>query len=304
MLLRRASLVIATSVVAALALAGCGSNSLDKSGGAKKATVDTGVDKAAAAMVPKAIKDKGTLVIGTDASYAPSEFLAADGKTVQGFDVDLFSAVAKKLGLKTQWQPAKFDSIITGVEGKKYDLGVSSFTVNADRMKQVNMVSYFRAGTQWATAQGNPKGVDPDNACGKNIAVQSNTTQEMDDLPARQKKCGSNKINVLSFKDQSQATAAVVSGKADAMLSDSPVVAYAVKQSGGKLEPLGDIYEAAPYGYVLPKDETEFAQAIVEALKEIDKDGAYKAALEKWGVEQGAISDFAVNPSPSPSPTS
>ncbi len=54
--------------------------------------------------------------------------------------------------------------------------------------------------------------------------------------------------------------------------------------------------EAAPYGYVVPKDETEFAQAIVEALKEIDKDGAYKAALEKWGVQQGAISDFAVNP--------
>ena len=201
-----------------------------------------------------------------------------------------------KFGVKTEWHPADFGSIITGVNGKKYDMGISSFTINPERMKQVNMVSYFKAGTQWATAQGNPKGVDPDNACGKNIAVQSNTVQETDDLPVRQKKCGSNKINVLSFKDQSQATAAVVSGKADAMLADSPVIAYAVKQAGGKLEPLGDIYEAAPYGYVLPKDETEFAQAIVEALKEIDKDGAYKAALEKWGVEQGAISDFAVNP--------
>ena len=132
---------------------------------------------------------------------------------------------------------------------------------------------------------GNPKGVDPDNACGKNIAVQSNTTQEMDDLPVRQKKCGSNKINVLSFKDQSQATAAVVSGKADAMLADSPVVAYAVKQSGGKLEALGDIYDA-PYGYVLPKDETEFAEAIVEALKEIEKDGAYKAALRSGALSR------------------
>ena len=145
-------------------------------------------------------------------------------------------------------------------------MGITSFTINDERMKQVNMVSYFKAGSQWATAAGNPKGVDPENACGKNIAVQSNTTQELDDLPVRQKKCGSNKINVLSLKDQSQATAAVVSGKADAMLADSPVVAYAVKQSGGKLEPLGDIYEAAPYGYVLPKDETEFAEAIVEAL--------------------------------------
>jgi polar amino acid transport system substrate-binding protein len=157
-------------------------------------------------------------------------------------------------------------------------------------------VSYFNAGTQWATQAGNPNGIDPENACGKNIAVQTGTVQETDDLPVRQKKCGSNKINVLSYDSQAQATSAVVSGKADAMLADSPVVAYAVKQSGGKVEALGDIYDAAPYGYVLPKGETEFGQAIVEALKQLEQEGAYKAALEKWGVEQGAISDFAVNP--------
>jgi polar amino acid transport system substrate-binding protein len=299
MLLRRASLVIATSVVAALALAGCGSNSLDKGGDTKKATVDTGVDKAAAAMVPKAIKDKGTLVIGTDASYAPSEFLAADGKTVQGFDVDLFNAVAKKLGLKTQWQPAKFDSIITGVEGKKYDMGVSSFTVNADRMKQVNMVSYFNAGTQWAAAPGNPKNVDPQKPCGLTVAVQKGTTQQEDDLPPKEKACKAEgkPIKVLVYEGQDQATAAVGTGKADAMLADSPVVAYAVKQSGGKIEAVGDIYDAAPYGYVIPKDETDLANAIVAALKSLDGDGDYKKILETWGVEAGAISDFAVNPS-------
>ena len=77
----------------------------------------------------------------------------------------------------------------------------------------------------------------------------------------------------MSFKDQGQATNAVVTGRADAMLADSPVVAYAIKQSGGKLEALGDIYEAAPYGYVVPKAETEFAEAIVQALEEIEADG-------------------------------
>jgi polar amino acid transport system substrate-binding protein len=246
--------------------------------------------------LPESIKNAGVIKIGVDSTYAPNEFLAADGKTVEGWSVDVFDAVAAKFGVKTEWQPSKFGSIITGVNGNKYDIGVASFTINDERKKQANMVSYFNAGSQWATQPGNPKGVDPDNACGKNIAVQTGTVQETGDLPPRQKKCGSNKINILSLKDQSQATAAVVSGKADAMLADSPVVAYAVKQAGGKLEALGDIYEAAPYGYVLPKSETEFAQAIADALKEIDKDGAYKAALEKWGVEQGAISDFAVNP--------
>ena len=134
---------------------------------------------------------------------------------------------------------------------------------------------------------GNPKGVDPDNACGKTIAVQTDTVQDTDDLPARNKKCGGNEIKVLRYGRQDQATNAVVTGKADAMLADSPVVAYAVKQTGGKLETLGDIYEAAPYGYVLPKAETEFAEAIVEALKAIEADGAYKAALEEVGGRAG-----------------
>ena len=66
---------------------------------------------------------------------------------------------------------------------------------------------------------------------------------------------------------RTQATAAVVSGKADAMLADSPVVAYAVEQSKGKLEPLGDIYDSAPYGYVLPKDGKAMGEAIVAALE-------------------------------------
>jgi polar amino acid transport system substrate-binding protein len=293
----RIKLSVAAASVAALALSACGSSSLGGEPGAESApsvSVSQNVDLAS--KLPESIKSAGVIKIGTDPTYAPNEFLAADGKTVQGFDVDLFNQVAAKFGVKAEWEPSKFGSIITGVNGNKYDMGISSFTINSDRLKEVDMVSYFNAGSQWATQPGNPKGIDPDNACGKNIAVQTGTVQETDDLPVRQKECGSNKINVLSYDNQAQATSAVVTGKADAMLADSPVVAYAVKQSGGKLEALGDIYDAAPYGYVLPKGDTEFAEAIVEALKQLESEGAYKAALEKWGVEQGAISDFAVNP--------
>jgi polar amino acid transport system substrate-binding protein len=288
---------LTTACVAMLALTGCGSNSLGgEPAGSSGPSVSVSSDADLAAKLPADIRDAGVIKVGTDASYAPSEFLAADGETVQGFDVDVFSAVAAKLGVKAEFQPADFSSIITGVQGGKYDVGVSSFTVNEERKKQVNMVSYFSAGTQWATAADNPKDIDPDNACGKTVAVQTGTVQETDDLPVRQKKCGADKIKILSFKGQDQATNAVVTGRADAMLADSPVVAYAVKQSAGKLATLGDIYEAAPYGYVVPKDETDFADALAAALKAIESDGSYRAALEKWGVEQGATTDFVVNP--------
>jgi polar amino acid transport system substrate-binding protein len=161
------------------------------------------------------------------------------------------------------------------------------------------MVSYFNAGTQWIVAQGNPKQVNIDNACGMNIGAQKDTVQ-VDDLTARSKTCtdaGKPEINIIVDADQGKVTTNLVSGKTDAMLADSPVGLYAIQQTNGGLEALGDIYDAAPYGYVLPKDQTEFGQAIADALKSLDASGDYKTILTTWGNETGAISDFAVNPS-------
>lgn len=306
---RPSVLLLAGLATAGLALGACGSDTLEDPGSATttpstpsesptSSAAGGGVDDALAAKVPAKIKEKGTLTVGTDASYAPNEFLADDGKTVQGMDVDIFNAVAAKLGLKTDFQNAGFDTIILGVTSGKYDVGVSSFTINEERKKSVNMVSYFEAGTQWVVKAGNPKKVDPDNACGKNIGVQKGTVQ-IDDLTARSKKCtdaGKPAIKQIIDADQSKVTASVISGKADAMLADSPVGLYAVKQTGGQLEALGEIYDSAPYGFVVPKDQTEFAQAIADALKAIEADGTYEKALSTWGNESGAITDFAVNP--------
>jgi polar amino acid transport system substrate-binding protein len=283
----------------ALLLAACGDDGGTGSGGNTATTAAVAVDQALAAKVPDTIKADGKIVIGTDSTYAPNEFLDTDGKTIVGFDVDLFNAVAAKLGLKTEWQSAKFDSIITGVNSGKYEMGISSFTINDERKQQVNMVSYFSAGTQWAAKKGNPSGIQPDSACGKKVAVQTSTVQDTEDLAKRTKDCtsgGKAAISIDRYQDQGQASAAVVTGKDDAMLADSPVVAYAVKQSGDQLEPLGDIYDSAPYGYVVKKDQTEFAQAIADAVKALITDGTYKSVLDKWGVAAGGIDNPAVNP--------
>ena len=289
-------LALSLSLGLALVLAACGSET--GGGGSTATTAAPSVDQALAAKVPAAIKSDGKILIGTDSSYAPSEFLASDGKTVIGFDVDLFNAAAAKLGLTTEWRSAVFDAIIPAVQSGKYELGVSSFTINNERKQQVNMVSYFSAGTQWGTKKGNPNGVQPDNACGKKIAVQTNTVQDTEDLPKRQTECksaGKPAITIDRYQRQDQATASVVSGKDDAILADSPVVAYAVKQTNGQLELLGDIYDSAPYGYVVKKDQTEFAQAIAGAVSALISDGTYKRILTKWGVEAGAITNPAVN---------
>lgn len=290
--------VLASVGVAALvlALAACGEKEATDTPGGPAVTASA--DSALADKVPDAIKADGKIVVGTDATYAPAEFMDTDGKTVIGFDIDLFNAVAAKLGLKAEYVSAPFDAIIPGVDSGKYEIGVSSFTINDERKQTVNMVSYFSAGTQWATKAGNPNKIDPDDACGKKIAVQTATVQ-LDDITARSKKCtdaGKSAITIDQYQAQSDATAAVVSGKDDAMLADSPVGAYAVKQTNGQLELLGDIYESAPYGYVVKKDQTAFAEVLRDAIKAVIADGSYQGALKEWGVEAGGITSSEVNP--------
>ncbi|OLT18244.1 ABC transporter substrate-binding protein [Actinomadura sp. CNU-125] len=294
---RRAVAAGALVLTGALALSACGEKE-DDGAAAPQITSSGGADAELAAMVPEEIKADGKIIVGVDASYAPNQFLDEDGKTVVGWDKELFDAVASKLGLKTEWVSSKFEAIIPGVQSGKYEAGASSFTINDERKAAVTMVSYFNAGTQWATKKGNPAGIQPDDACGKKIAVQKGTVQ-VPDLEKKSEACeeaGKPKITIDQYQGQDQATAAVVSGKDDAGLADSPIIAYAVKQTNGQLELLGDIYEAAPYGYIVQKDQTKFAEAIAAATKALMADGTYNKILEKWGVQAGAITDSTVNP--------
>ncbi|MGC4889599.1 ABC transporter substrate-binding protein [Micromonospora sp. DT227] len=294
---RRAALGVAGAAALLLSLAACGEEEQTEQPGGG-ASVTATADSSLAAKVPDAIKSDGKIVVGTDSTYAPAEFLDSDGKTVIGFDVELFTAVAAKLGLKAEFVSAPFGDIINGVNSGKYEVGVSSFTVNDERKGQANMVSYFQVGTQWVTKKGNPAGVALDNACGKKIAVQKDTVQ-VEDIQKRSKTCtdaGKPAITIDQFPGQDAATAAVVSGKDDAMLADYPVGVYAVTQSKDALELLDKQYEAAPYGYVVAKEQAQFAEAVRDATKALITDGSYKQVLDKWKVGDGAITDPAINP--------
>lgn len=301
----RRSVAVSGITVLAFGLAACGSDSLGGGGGA---TTGSGAapsevptvtaDSALAAKVPAALRQSGTIQVGTDGSYPPNEFIGTDGKTMEGMDVDLLDAVAAKLDLKTNYNNAAFDGIVLGVSNRKWQVGISSFTINDERKKAVNMVQYFNAGTSWAAAKGNPKNVDPDNACGLAVAVQRGTVQ-IDDINAKNKACtdaGKPAINIVTEQEQTKATADVVSGKADAMLADSPVIVYALSQTGDQLEQVGQMYDAAPYGIIVPLDDTEFADLISQALSQLKSDGTYDAVLKKWGNENGAVDSFPVNP--------
>ena len=280
----------------ALTLSGCASNS--ESGGStpSSAATTTGAakDDTIAALLPAKVKTAGKLVVAVNLPYAPNEFKDSSGKIV-GFDVDLMNATAKVLGLTVEYREADFAKIVPAVAGATYDVGMSSFTDNKEREKTVDFVTYFSAGTQWAAAAGST--IDPDNACGLTVAVQATTVQDTDDIPARSKKCtdaGKPAITKLKYDRQDDATSALVLGKVKAMAADSPVTAYAVKQSGSKIALVGSIYDAAPYGWAIAKGSA-LSGAMQKAVQKLMDNGAYKSICQAWNVQAGAITTSKIN---------
>jgi polar amino acid transport system substrate-binding protein len=279
-----------------LGLAACGDDKETGPGNTAGAETTPTRNADVAAKVPAAIASKGTLTVATDATYAPMEFIAPDGRTIQGMDVDLARALGTVMGLKTRVVKATFDAIIPGLNGKKYDFAMSAMTDTKEREKVVDFVTYFSAGTSFFTkAQGGATVAKLGDLCGEKVAVQKGTTQA-DDASAQDKKCksaGEPGVTVLVLPDQPAANLALSSGRATVSMADSPVAAYQVKQSKGQFK-LGESYGTAPYGIAIPK-ESGLEEAVREGLKALMQDATYATILKKWGVVNGAIDTPAIN---------
>ncbi|HEX7824314.1 MAG TPA: bifunctional serine/threonine-protein kinase/transporter substrate-binding domain-containing protein [Mycobacterium sp.] len=249
---------------------------------------------AIAASVPESIRSTGKLVVGINEPYAPAEFRDGDGK-LTGFDVDLMNAVAKVLGLDVEYRQTAFESIIPSVQGKAFDVGLSSFTDTKEREASADFVTYFQAGTQWAQRPGSP--INPNNACGLRVGVQSRTIQDTEELPVKSKACvavGSPPIVAIDYDSQDDVTAALTKGDLDAMSADSPVTGYAVNRSDGALEAAGEVFNAAPYGWPVAKG-SPLAESLRQALMHLIASGEYRTIMNNWGVEAGMITQPVIN---------
>lgn len=282
--------------VSALVVAGC-SNSEDSEGsGPASSSVPVSVAKvdAIAAQVPENIRQSGQLIVGVNVPYQPNEFKDANGNII-GYDVDLMNAVAQVLGLTAVFKEADFDKIIPAIQQGTYNVGMSSFTDTTERQQQVDFVTYYSAGIQWAQQAGG--NIDPNNACGKRVAVQSTTVEDTEEIPAKSQACvdaGKPAIEKVKFDNQDEAVNALVLGKVDAMSADSPVTAYAIKRSGGKLVTAGGVFEAAPYGYPVQKGSA-LAPALQQAVQYLIDNGQYRTIASNWGLEAGMITKSVIN---------
>jgi polar amino acid transport system substrate-binding protein len=290
---------------AALVVAGCGGKTTDSGSQQANVTVTQAAD--IAALVPAAIRSKGTLTIATDASYAPNEFSRDAGKTFQGMDIDLGNAIGKVLNLPVKFVNTPFDGILAGLAAAKYDLGMSSFTDNAEREKTVDFVTYFKAGTSIAVKKGNPLGIkSSSDLCGKRVAAEKGTIQldsltkdKLDDgsvtLRGTCKKDGKPVPVPVALPDQNAVNSALVAGRADAFTADSPVVDYQVKVTNGGMEQGGTAADVAPYGIAIAKSAGTFKDAVQKAVQKLIDDGDYTKIMAAWGLTDGAITEAKVN---------
>jgi polar amino acid transport system substrate-binding protein len=270
---------------ATLLAAACGSSSSKTtsptSGGVTPTT-------ASATQVPAKYAAVG-LISAMDATYPPDEFIQ-NGQIV-GWDADLIKAIAQDLGVPVKLVNATFDTIIPGLLDGKFSVGASSFTDTKAREQQVDFVTYFSSGEGFYVPANSTKTFNGlASLCGHTVAVERGTTEETD-AKTQASKCH---VTVLPFSDQNQANLAVSSGRAQVGFLDSQVAGYVVSVSHGQFKLSGAPFSTAPYGFAIPKG-SGLAYPILNAVKALMANGTYMRILDKWGVQDGAITNPVVN---------
>lgn len=251
------------------------------------------------------LKQKGTLNLAADFSVPPNQYLENGKET--GIDPDLCSAVASQMKLKVKWTNLTFDSLIQGLQARRYDGLCTGVFITAKREKVMNMIPYV----EWGVTMGVPKGKAGELKCsdssndfqncfakfaGKTVATESGGFEEqvLTDASNALKKAGKSPIKILGFSATSDAWQALSNGTADAAWVDDPQFYYFNDKSNHKYVAAFGGVHPTPLALTTTKQNTALAKAMVKALNQLKKSGEYDKILAKWHVK--AVPSFAMNP--------
>ena len=225
-------------------------------------------------------KDWSTVRFGVDASYAPFESKAPDGKLV-GFDIDLGNEICKRLNAKCVWVEQDFDGMIPGLKAKKFDGVLSSMTITPQRQEQIAFsAKLFNTPTRLVAKKGTSFQPTADSLKGKSVGVEQGTIQET----YAKENWAPKGVNVVPYQNQDQVYADLISGRLDAALQDEVQADLgflktprgAGFQFAGKEIPTG----AAAIG--LRKEDADLKGKIDKAIADMIKDGTYKKIEAKY----------------------
>ncbi len=200
----------------------------------------------------EAIKERGELIVYTNAEFPPFEYLA-DGKPV-GVDMDIAKAIADEIGVELKIENVKFDTIISSVQSGKASMGAAGITVTDERKESVDFSVSYTTSTQYVIL---PADVSYENITtlkGMNIGVQLGTTGDfiISDEVNGYKDDNGNPVegvlqnsgaSVTTYNNANLAAEALKAGKIQAVVVDKLPAELIAKNSGEKLKAVELVYE-------------------------------------------------------------
>lgn len=228
----------------------------------------------------KRVKEDGVLTVGNDTTYAPFEFVDSANKPT-GFDIELIAAVAEKLGLKADIVTTAWDGIIPALQTRKFEVLISSMTINSDREKEVSFsIPYYRADMGIVFDKTLHTISGPSDLAGLRIGAQVGTTGE------QSARMIDGVTDVRSYPDIQLAMADLKLGRIDAVVNDFPVSAFYAKDSPTltviRTLKVKDLDLTQYYGIAMHLEDTQLKAAVDKALQDLAKDGTYDSIYTRW----------------------
>ena len=259
---------------------------------------------------PQSIRDKGVIKVGSDIAYAPVEFKDDSGKTV-GIDPDLADALGKQLGVKFEFENGTFDTLITGLRSKRYDIAMSAMTDTKDRQEGSTPTRARRSARASTSSTTSPpaspstprrattKGIKTwSDLCGKKLVVQRGTVSE-DLAKAETEKCPARQEDLHPGVRQRPArprpactraapTPAPPTSRWPRTRRRPPAAARTSRWSASRSRPRRTASRS-------PRRTRSSATPSKAALDAIIKNGEYEKIIDKWGVAAGAVTEAKIN---------
>lgn len=222
--------------------------------------------------------------VTTEANYPPYEFKNEAGKVV-GFDIDLIRAIGEKQGFKVNIINDPWQELFTNLEQKKRDIVVAGLGYNEERERKYNISNpYAYSSTTIAYVSDEFSINSLDDLAGKKVGVLTDSTiAEFFSQPKF-------KINeVKEYNTLFLAIRAMLRNEIDAVINDSAVMSYTLKQLQEKNNFTSKFFEYdegfsqdATVIYVVRKEDTELLEKLNQGIDAVVADGTYAKIAEKW----------------------
>ena len=231
----------------------------------------------------------------------PDDFRDAQGE-VAGWEIDIVRAAAQALGLTLDIRPTTFDTLIPGLQAKRFDGATGQMGISDAREKVVDMVGTLTGNELFAALADSTLKVNTlDDLCGVTVGT-TRGSREMVFAAEQTPKCeaaGKKPVNALAFSDGNGAAEALMSRRVEAYWLGSTAISYFVAQSHGRTKVVGSYTDPSYLGVALPKG-SDLAKPLQAAIQHLMDDGTYTKIVEKWGLADNAIKQSPLNPTGTP----